>query len=118
MAQAVVGQKLEMVIESPPLHAGDAIAVRVTFDGKPLANAKVQASLRRLGAPDGAQPDAGSEDLGATTDALGRVSFRVASAGFVVLHLVHMRRCVEPSGAPCRDADWESFWGSFTATIR
>ena len=125
MAQAVLGQKLEMFVDSPerPLRVGDSVAVRVTFEGKPLAAVKLQASLRRAGAPDDPPPNAGadaassSEEVGATTDAQGRVTLRVGSAGFLVLHLVHMRRCVESSGVPCREADWESFWGSFTTAI-
>jgi len=118
MGQKLLGQKLEIVVESPlhPLRAGESIGVRVTFDGKPLAAAKVQASLRRLGAPP--DTDAGSEELAATTDALGRATFRVEATGFLVLHLVHMRRCVERPSAPCPDADWESFWGSFTTAVR
>lgn len=108
MSGKVVGQRLELTVDrAEPLRADSTFVVRVTFDGKPLAGARVEASLRA------AEPTSSA----GTTDARGGVSLRVATAGLVVIHLVHMRRCLEPGGTPCREADWESFWGSFTTVV-
>ena len=110
MANKRIGQRLELVVDPP--RAGAAFTALVTFDGQPLVGARVQASLR----PPGATADAGALDTAATTDARGSATLPVASAGFLVVHLVHMRRCVE-AGKACADAEWESFWGSLSTTV-
>ncbi len=110
MTSKRIGQRLELLVEPP--RVGEPFAVHVTFDGQPLASARVQASLR----PPGARPDAGAHDTAATTDARGTATLQVGAAGFLVVHLVHMRRCVN-AGKPCPDAEWESFWGSLSTTV-
>jgi uncharacterized GH25 family protein len=130
LATKTLGQKLEINLEpgGRGLRAGTPLEVKITFEGRPLAGAKLQASLRHRGLValrderDGGGPSAaggagGATDTAHVTDARGRAVVTPGSSGFLVLHLVHMRRCVEVGGAPCADADWESFWGSFTASI-
>ena len=98
----VLGQRLEMLIDTAAMRAGTPFVVHVMFDGKPLVGAHVQASLRHDGAP--------LESAG-TTNAGGAVTLTVSEPGFLVVHLVHMRRCA------CSDAEWESFWGSFSLVL-
>jgi uncharacterized GH25 family protein len=102
----ILGQKLEIVPQSNPygLKAGDTLEVRILFDGKPLAGARVFADNRHEG-----------KILGQTmrTSSDGLVSFKLHTPGEWVIRLVHMRRCER-----CDDADWESFWGSYSFGMR
>jgi len=104
MASVVVGQKLEIVLDPSPngLVPRDKVTARILFEGKPLAGASVEAHAR--GATTTREQAKSGPD--------GRVTFTVGS-GLFEIRLVHMRRCAE-GGAPCKDADWESFWSSFT----
>ena len=95
----VLGQRLEILLDTPLPRANMPFVVRVRFDGKPLVGARVEASLR---AP---------ETSAGTTNADGAVTLGTNRSGFAVVHLVHMRRC------ECTDAEWESFWGSFSVTV-
>ncbi len=104
-AGLVLGQRLEIVLESDPaaLRVGDVLTVRVLFEGQPLSGALVSAY---------AKDDLSSAELSARTGADGRVDFRVARGGSWMVRLVSMRRC-----EGCTDADWESFWASYAFPI-
>jgi uncharacterized protein DUF4198 len=95
----VLGQKLEIVPEFDPVRVANLrgpIRVRVLFEGKPLAGARV------LAMPE-SDPQTGL--LQGTTDRSGRVSFALDRDGVWMVKLVHM----VPGR---RGADWESSWGS------
>lgn len=98
----VVGQKLEVVPLADPtgLTKGDAFAVRVLFDGKPLAGVQVQAHARAGGK---VTTQAGR------TDAKGEASFNCGRGDWLV-RLVQMRRTTG-------DADWESWWAALSFTV-
>lgn len=104
----VLGQRLELVPERDlaDLKAGDKLGVRVLFEGRPLAGAKVEAFTR---GPVDSHPlgDPASSDLG------GRVEFTISEPGTILLRTVHMQRCVG-----CDDAQWESFWAAYSFAAR
>jgi uncharacterized GH25 family protein len=100
-----LGQTLEIVPEANPyrLRPGDTLTVRLLFEGKPLARAKLFAHCR-------------SRDQVTTRTCLtsdkGLASFQL-DRGVWLLRVVHMRRC---KGDPA--ADWESFWAACTFAVR
>lgn len=104
----VLGQRLELVPdrELAGLKTGDRLGVRVLFDGRPLASTQVEAFIRS---------PAGSHTLGqpASSDVTGRVEFTITESGTVLLRTVHMQRCVG-----CDDAQWESFWATYSFAAR
>lgn len=97
-----LGQRLEIIPQSNPytLQHGDSLKVRVTFEGKPLAGAKIFAYNRNN--------EAVSEQAQRTASD-GMATFKVDKSGEWLVRLVHMRRCEK-----CADADWESFWGAYS----
>jgi uncharacterized GH25 family protein len=100
------GHKLEIVPLADPtgLKAGDTLGVRVLFEGKPLAGAKV-AAYSRTGKK--------VRTRTATTSAAGEARFTLDVAGPYLVRLVHMRRATGDKGA-----DWHSFWTAMTFAIR
>ncbi len=98
-----IGHKLEIVPLQNPyrLRTGDTLAVRVFFDNRPLAGARVFALNR-------------DERLEATTSADGTARFRLGRGGLWLVRLVHMRRCADD----CAEVEWESFWGALTFGLR
>ncbi len=103
----VVGQRLELVPERDlaGLKAGERLGMTVLFEGRPLANAQVEAFTRGPGAPTPAQV--------ASTDSSGRVELQITEAGTVLVRTVHMQRCVG-----CGDSQWESFWSVYSFAAR
>jgi uncharacterized GH25 family protein len=96
----VLGQRLEIVPKRNPykFKAGDALTVRVLFEGKPLAGAKLFAHHQ-----------AGDKVTTKTvrTGKDGTATIKLDKAGSWLLRLVHMRPCTGDA-----DADWESFWAA------
>jgi uncharacterized GH25 family protein len=101
-----IGQKLELVPRANPLglKRDDSLTVQVLFDGKPLAGATVFACHREK------EKTATQREK---TDAEGLATFKMDKSGPWLIHLVHMRRAVKDA-----DADWESFWGSLTFSLK
>lgn len=99
----VVGQKIEILLLQNPfsLEPGDKLEVQVLFDGEPLPNTLVWAL----------HTDAEGCTLidKVRTDAQGIVHFNLTRRGFWLVRLVHMVPCIG-----CSDADWESYWASYT----
>jgi hypothetical protein len=97
----VAGLKLEIVPEVNPLslEPGDALPVRLEWDGKPLADHQVSA----LSAADPKNP------VKARTDANGRARLTLARAGVWLLKSVHLER----AGADER-VHFRSTWTSLT----
>jgi uncharacterized GH25 family protein len=105
-ATRVIGQKLEIVLQANPyrLKAGDSLTVKVLFEGKPLARAKVFAHHREKEK---------TRTQSTTTSAEGLATFKLNASGPWLIRLVHMRRAVKDA-----DADWESFWAALTFALK
>lgn len=100
-----LGQRLEIVLLADPatLRPGDSLSVKLLFDAKPLAGARVFAHPLK-GEDDRAQS--------ATTDRDGIASFRLDKAGPWLVRLVHMRRAKAGD-----EVEWESFWAAYSFGI-
>jgi uncharacterized GH25 family protein len=100
------GHKLEIVPLTDPtgLKAGETWKVRIVFDGKPLAGARVTAY---------SGAGAKVKNRTATTTAAGEARFTLDESGPYLVRLVHMRRATGD-----READWHSFWAALTFAIR
>ena len=100
-----LGFTLELVAEKNPYTttAGQELPVRLTYEGRPLADGLVVAINRN-------NP---TEKLSARSDANGRVHFRLPQGGQWLIKAVHMI----PAKADAQ-ADWESFWATLTFEIR
>jgi len=98
----VAGMRLEIVPETNPyvVPAGSALAFRVVFEDKPLADALVVARNRT--SPKGV--------VSARTDADGRVKLTLERAGEWMVKCVHM----VPASKQDTGMDWESLWASVT----
>ena len=102
-----VGYAIEIVPEKNPyqLKAGDALPVQVLFHGAPAAGLQLEAAWAGAG---------GSKvQVIGRTDAQGKITVPLASAGKWRLHSLKMERCADASAA-----DWESYWASLTFEIR
>ncbi len=102
----VVGHKLEIVPQSNPygLKRGSSISFLVMFEGQPLTNTTVYAynkNGKRI-----------FEQI-SKTDSKGFATFKLNRSGSWLIRLVNMRRCDN-----CKNADWESFWTSFTFALK
>ncbi|CUU05753.1 Uncharacterized conserved protein, contains GH25 family domain [Candidatus Kryptobacter tengchongensis] len=101
----VLNQRLEIILFKNPfsLKIGDEVEAQVLFEGKPLVNKTVM--LYSL-----VQGKVFEQDV--KTDKNGVAKFKINNSGFHLIRLVHLRRCEK-----CSDADWESFWASFSFEI-
>jgi uncharacterized GH25 family protein len=95
------GLPLELIPEKNPflLAPGSELPVRLLFQGRPLAGARVEAR----------NPRNAGETVSGRTDREGRIRLRFASGGPWLVKAVHMIPAPKESGA-----DWESFWASLT----
>jgi uncharacterized GH25 family protein len=102
-----MGFRLEIIpINNPyPLKIGDSLLVRVLFEGKPLAGAKIEALCR--------YENEGRGRFVTMTSSSGTALFKIEKSGVWAVRLVHMRRC-----SNCKDADWESLWASYSFGVR
>ena len=99
-----MGLPLEIVPQRNPfaVKPGEALAVRVLFQGKPLAEANLGWQ----------HPGDGEMARGTVrTNALGEALVPVAAAGLMTIRLTHMTR---PKTA---EYEWESFWTTLTFRI-
>jgi len=111
-ATTPIGLPLELVPLAAP-GRDSRLAVRVLWQGRPLAGALVRAWRSSIG-PDGIPADAETRDSvqvawQVRTNDRGEALARVDAAGEWLISVVHM--------VPCPDraiADWESTWGSLT----
>jgi hypothetical protein len=99
-----VGLPLEIVPMRDPfaVKPGDALKVRVLFEGKPLADANLGWAH-----PGGGELPAGT----VRTDERGEALVPVAKVGLMTIRLTHMTR---PNAA---DYEWESFWTTLTFRV-
>lgn len=100
-----LGFPLELVAERNPymIRAGDDLSVRLTYEGQPLAGARVVA-MNSLSP---------SEKQAVRTGNDGRARFRLRPGGMWLVKAVHM--VPAPAGA---DAEWASYWASLTFESR
>ena len=100
----VLGLTLELVPEKNPyaMKAGDALPVRLLYEGRPLPGALVVALSH----------DDPETKVAQRTDADGRVTLRLAREGAWLVKAVHM---VPVTGNP--NADWRSIWASLTFAL-
>ena len=105
-----IGQRLEILLENDPgrIEPNGKLAVKVLFEGNPLAGAKVFA-CRRAG------EDRPSYVVSAVTSAKGLAEFKLDQPGLWLVRTVHMRAA---NGGPRAEAQWESFWAAYTFTAR
>ena len=99
-----MGFRVEVVPKSDPstLKPGDSLSLVIRSEGKPYANALVQARNTD-------HPDSG---IAARTDEQGRIAFKLPRSGVWVIDTVDMF----PAAAGA-DADWESVWASLTFEV-
>ena len=100
-ADRAIGLTLELVAEADPssLPPGQALPVRLTYQGRALGGMRVVAVNQR-------NP---WDRLTATSDQEGRVRFRLTEGGTWMVRAVHM--IPSPTGT---QADWVSYWASVT----
>ena len=105
-----LGHRLEIVPEADPysLGRGEPLPVRLLFDGRPLANARlVVCSTDTATATQSNMP-------GVRTDGDGRALLRTVRPG--AAHYVHALHMIPSSGRA--DVEWESFWAQLTFEAR
>lgn len=133
-----VGQRLEILLENNPgrLAAGRRLTVKILFDGKPLAGAKVFARRREVAGGvgpaqlptggtsqnSGAGGSAGgspvAEEFTAVTSAQGLAEFKLDQNGFWLVQVVHVRVGAGSDKKPGTEPTWENFWGAYTFNVR
>ena len=104
----VVGYPIEIVPMADPaaLKVGAELPIRVMFRGKPAADLQIEMAWLPLNGK-------ATRRTAGRTDQEGRLRIPIGSSGVWKLHTVLMERCAEPS-----EADWESFWSSFTFEVQ
>lgn len=100
-----VGHRLEIVPQREPRAArGEKIPVRVTFDGRALANLRVSSGREGL--------EGGGYAAHTLTDESGLATVALSAPGHWFIRTHHIRPCQD-----AREADWESFWASLTFRV-
>ncbi len=101
---------MEIVPEADPytLPSGEPLPVRLLFDGKPLANARIV-----VGSTD-ARTATQSNLPGVRTDVQGRARLQLGRVGGT--HYVHALHMIPAAGRT--DVEWESFWATLTFVAR
>lgn len=96
-----LGFTLELVPRTNPyaMKRSRDLPLALMFRGKPIANVLVVAMSK----------DDPANAVRARTDAKGRVTLRLAHAGFWLIKAVHMEAAPADAGV-----DWESWWASIT----
>jgi uncharacterized GH25 family protein len=99
-----LGCRIELVAEQNPylVDPGQALPLRLTFDGRPLKGALVVARNKRRAA----------ETIAARSDRDGRVRLVLPVGGTWLVKAVHM--VPAPANA---DADWASYWATLTFDV-
>lgn len=107
--ERLAGQPLEFVPLTDPasLRAGSALRVRILFQGKALAKARIHAGI----APAKGQPPAKDLELISSED--GVVTVPVGTSGLWNVRTIHV--VPAPSGA---GADWDVHWASFVFSVK
>ena len=109
-----VGQRLEILLENDPrrLKPDGSLTVKVLFEDRPLAGAKVFACRRAQ--TEGQPPVV----LTAATDAKGLAAFKLDQPGLWLVRLVHVRPAAPPEHRSENAPQWESSWAAYTFGAR
>ena len=101
-----LGHRLEIIPEADPysLKAGETLPVRLMFDSRPLANARLV-----IGSTDGTTATQ-SKMPGVRTDAEGGARLRLDKGGGP--HYIHALHMIPAQNRT--DVEWESFWATLT----
>jgi uncharacterized GH25 family protein len=104
--QKPLGHRLEIVAEADPfsLRPGGTLPVRLLFDGKPLAGARVVIGSTAVATA------TQSKLPGVRTDTDGRARLQLDKTGGA--HYVHALHMIPATGKS--DVEWESFWATLT----
>jgi len=104
--KTITGQNFEIILLQNPylLQKGDILKAQVFFMGKPLTNKLITARNRTGNLP--------AIALTSRTDAKGICNFQMKRKGDWFIHATHMITCPDKA-----DADWESFWTSYSFGI-
>jgi uncharacterized GH25 family protein len=97
LVDRAIGLELELIAD--PAMPGYERGFQLRYEGRPLVNTHVTATL--LGET--------ASDLHARTDQHGRATFRLQAAGVWRIAAVHMIKAHDAASA-----DWESLWASLT----
>ena len=102
----VTGQKFEITLLQNPykLHKGDILKAQVFFNSMPLTN-KVITARNRIG-------NKPSIEIKSRTDSKGICNFKIPREGNWFIHATHMMPSENKT-----EADWESFWASYSFGI-
>jgi uncharacterized GH25 family protein len=100
-----LGFTLELVPRRNPysIRPGGELPLSLSFRGKPMANVLVVAMSK----------DDPEKAIRGRTDAKGRVTLRLAHAGFWLIKAAHMEAAPVDAGV-----DWESWWASITFDLK
>ncbi|MEP6751070.1 MAG: DUF4198 domain-containing protein [Bacteroidota bacterium] len=101
-----IGQRFEIILLQNPyqLHKGSIIQAKILFEGKPLAG-KIMTARNRTGSK-------ASIVQTSKTNQNGICSFQLPRTGDWFIHGTYMLSCPDKN-----DADWESFWTSYSFEI-
>lgn len=104
--KTITGQNFEILLLQNPysIHPGKTIQVKLLFMGNALGNKLITARNRT-----GSEPVI---TLTARTDARGICTFPINRKGDWFIHATHMIPCPDKA-----EADWESFWASYSFGI-
>lgn len=94
------GMRLELIPQQNPYTAAKSLAFQVLFDNKPVKNALLLVWQKGIEKPNVRK---------FRTDASGKVSFSFEPKGVFMVSTVHMIPYIDST-----DADWQSYWGSYT----
>jgi uncharacterized GH25 family protein len=104
----VLGQKIEILLLQNPyrLDPGDDLDIQVLFDGAPLPDQLVRAYNSDASGP--------VTNHRARTNLDGIARIKLDRDGVWLIRLVHLFPCSGRSEVDCDDADWESYWASYS----
>ena len=107
--QKPLGHRLEIVGDADPfsLRPGGRFPVRLLFDGKPLAGARIVIGSTATGTA------TQSKMPGVRTDSEGRADLELDKTGGV--HYIHALHMIPAKGGA--DVEWESFWATLTFEV-
>ncbi len=104
-ADRPVGLPLELTLEGNPYAGPDAVIVRLTRNGAPVAGRRITLFLR----------NGETRRLLLETDEAGRAVAPLSTPGFYLLNAVDLQPIAPDTAAP--DLVWESHWASLTFAL-
>jgi uncharacterized GH25 family protein len=94
------GMKLEIIPEQNPYTNDKSLTFKILFDNKPLKNALVVVWQKEIEKPN---------KRNFRSNASGKVTFSFEQKGVWMVSCVNMVPHIKPN-----EADWQSYWGSYT----